>query len=199
MRRLTVTLDTLPSSNLRHLGLLKNKIIVAIKASQKLRIDDGWMLAKNYFLWAESSAKIITLYLFPCLSVPYFYFQYILSTRHKWRKSHLFSASTSFAVSLKYFLSSSWRKLQLWRGRDGGGGFCSAVSVVIVTCTNRNTVQLQIATRLAHFSCLWICGSGFANPDPDLDPDPAIFVIDLHDANKKLIKKILLITFWRCI
>jgi hypothetical protein len=25
--------------------------------------------------------------------------------------------------------------------------------------------------------------------DPDADPDPAIFVIDLQDANKKLIKK----------
>jgi hypothetical protein len=31
--------------------------------------------------------------------------------------------------------------------------------------------------------------------DPDADPDPAIFVIDLKDANKKLIlKNILLIT-----
>jgi hypothetical protein len=25
------------------------------------------------------------------------------------------------------------------------------------------------------------------DPDPDLDPDPAIFVINLQDANKKLI------------
>ncbi len=35
------------------------------------------------------------------------------------------------------------------------------------------------------------------DPDPDADPD--IFVIDLQDANKKLIKKkvFLLITFWR--
>jgi hypothetical protein len=33
------------------------------------------------------------------------------------------------------------------------------------------------------------------HPDPDADPDPAIFT-DLQDANKKLIKKkILLITF----
>jgi hypothetical protein len=32
--------------------------------------------------------------------------------------------------------------------------------------------------------------------DPDSDPDRAIFVIDLQDVNKKLIKKkILLITF----
>jgi hypothetical protein len=33
--------------------------------------------------------------------------------------------------------------------------------------------------------------------DPDADPDPAIFVIDLQDANKKLIfkKVFLLITF----
>jgi hypothetical protein len=32
--------------------------------------------------------------------------------------------------------------------------------------------------------------------DPDLDPDPAIFVIDLQDANKKLIeKKICLLLF----
>jgi hypothetical protein len=28
------------------------------------------------------------------------------------------------------------------------------------------------------------------DPDPDSDPDPAIFVIDLQGANKKLIKKI---------
>jgi hypothetical protein len=27
------------------------------------------------------------------------------------------------------------------------------------------------------------------DPDPDSDPDPASFVIDLQDANKKLIKK----------
>jgi hypothetical protein len=34
----------------------------------------------------------------------------------------------------------------------------------------------------------------------DPDPDPAISVIDLHDANKKLIKKIfLLVTFERYI
>ncbi len=38
------------------------------------------------------------------------------------------------------------------------------------------------------------CGSGSADPclwlmDPDADPDSAIFVIDLQDANKKLIKK----------
>jgi hypothetical protein len=37
-------------------------------------------------------------------------------------------------------------------------------------------------------------GSGSADPclrlmDPDPDSDPAIFVIDLQDANKKLIKK----------
>ncbi len=35
--------------------------------------------------------------------------------------------------------------------------------------------------------------------DPDAGPDPAIFVIDLQDANKKLSFKtfFLLITFWR--
>jgi hypothetical protein len=40
------------------------------------------------------------------------------------------------------------------------------------------------------------------DPDPDADPDPAIFVIDLKDASKK-IKKILqffcLLLFWRYI
>jgi hypothetical protein len=36
-----------------------------------------------------------------------------------------------------------------------------------------------------------------ADSDPDADPDPALFVIDLQDANKKLIKNksFLLITF----
>jgi hypothetical protein len=33
------------------------------------------------------------------------------------------------------------------------------------------------------------------DPDSDADPDPAIFAIDLQDANKKLIKKKFLITF----
>jgi hypothetical protein len=27
------------------------------------------------------------------------------------------------------------------------------------------------------------------DPDPDADPDPSIFIIDLQDANKKLILK----------
>jgi hypothetical protein len=27
------------------------------------------------------------------------------------------------------------------------------------------------------------------DPDPDADPDPSIFIIDLQDANKKLIEK----------
>ncbi len=27
------------------------------------------------------------------------------------------------------------------------------------------------------------------DPDPDADPDPSIFITDLQDANKKLIKK----------
>jgi hypothetical protein len=29
----------------------------------------------------------------------------------------------------------------------------------------------------------------YPDSDPDADPDPAIFIIDLQDANKKLIKK----------
>jgi hypothetical protein len=29
----------------------------------------------------------------------------------------------------------------------------------------------------------------YASEDPDSDPDPAIFIIDLQDTNKKLIKK----------
>jgi hypothetical protein len=38
------------------------------------------------------------------------------------------------------------------------------------------------------------CGSGSADPclslmDPDSDPDPAVFVIDLQDANKNLFFK----------
>jgi hypothetical protein len=33
------------------------------------------------------------------------------------------------------------------------------------------------------------------DPDPDSDPDSAIFVIDLQDANKKLIKLFCLLLF----
>ncbi len=36
--------------------------------------------------------------------------------------------------------------------------------------------------------------------DPEPDPEPAIFIIDLQDANKKHFKKVfLLTTFWRYI
>jgi hypothetical protein len=44
-------------------------------------------------------------------------------------------------------------------------------------------------------------GTGSADPclrlmDPDTDPDPSISILDLQDANKKLIKKVFLhITF----
>jgi hypothetical protein len=31
--------------------------------------------------------------------------------------------------------------------------------------------------------------SGFEDPNPNFEPDPAIFITDLQDANKKLIKK----------
>ncbi len=55
-------------------------------------------------------------------------------------------------------------------------------------------------------TCWCGSGSGSADPcywlmDPDAGPDPAIFVNDLQDANKKLIFKtfFLLITFWRYI
>jgi hypothetical protein len=34
--------------------------------------------------------------------------------------------------------------------------------------------------------CLWLMDADL-NSDPDADPDPAIFVIDLQDARKKLI------------
>jgi hypothetical protein len=47
---------------------------------------------------------------------------------------------------------------------------------------------------LAYSQC---CGSMTFGVDPDLDLAPAIFVIDLHDANKKqiFIKVFLLVTF----
>jgi hypothetical protein len=40
-------------------------------------------------------------------------------------------------------------------------------------------------------------GSGFADPCLSLkDPDPAIFVVDIQDANKKIVLKVfLLVTF----
>jgi hypothetical protein len=34
------------------------------------------------------------------------------------------------------------------------------------------------------------------DPDPDLDADPAIFVIDLQDANKNLIKKKVFLVYY---
>ncbi len=48
------------------------------------------------------------------------------------------------------------------------------------------------------------CRSGSGDPcwwlmDPDLDPNPAIFVINLQDAKKNILYVFLLITFWRYI
>ncbi len=48
-------------------------------------------------------------------------------------------------------------------------------------------------------SCLWLMDPD-SDPDTDADPDPSIFIIDLQDANKKLmffLKVFLHITFWR--
>ncbi len=47
-----------------------------------------------------------------------------------------------------------------------------------------------------HGSITWLM-----DQDPDSDPDTTIFIIDLQDANKKLILKkfFLIITFWRYI
>jgi hypothetical protein len=53
--------------------------------------------------------------------------------------------------------------------------------------------RVSLATSVAMtFWCEYGFGSGSADPclwliDPDTDPDPAIFVGDLKDANKKLI------------
>jgi hypothetical protein len=59
----------------------------------------------------------------------------------------------------------------------------------------KRTVRMKGFYQCSGSMTFW-CGSGSADPclwliDPDLDsdPDPAIFVINLQDANKKLIKK----------
>jgi hypothetical protein len=36
------------------------------------------------------------------------------------------------------------------------------------------------------------------DPDPDLDPDPSIFVINLEDANKKLFFKFFCLLLFEC-
>jgi hypothetical protein len=54
----------------------------------------------------------------------------------------------------------------------------------------------QTSQSQCYGSMIFWCGSGSADPclwlmdpdsDPDADPDPSIFIIDLQDANKKLI------------
>ncbi len=51
----------------------------------------------------------------------------------------------------------------------------------------------QKAVLRIHDILVWIRIRGsmprLMDPNPDLDPDPAIFVVDLQDANKKLILK----------
>ncbi len=57
-----------------------------------------------------------------------------------------------------------------------------------------------LTTVVLRIHDILVCGSGSANPclwlmDPDSDPDPSIFIIDLQDANKKLIWKHFLSSF----
>ncbi len=94
--------------------------------------------------------------------------------------------------------ASTAHEFLLWSGSGScfwlwcGYGFVSAYMIFIVFhwyCYNQSCGSM---------TC-W-CGSGSADPclwlmDPD--SDPAIFVIDLQDANKKLIFFKVLITFWR--
>ncbi len=70
----------------------------------------------------------------------------------------------------------------LWCNRQVGTG----------TVSLSNSIK-QSRIQCCGFMAFW-CGSGSGSADPclwlmDPDPDPAIFVIDLQDANKKLIKK----------
>ncbi len=70
-----------------------------------------------------------------------------------------------------------------------------------------STIQTTSLKQCCGSMTFW-CGSGSVDPclwlmdpdsDPDADPDPSIFIIDLQDANKKLMffKVFLHITFWR--
>ncbi len=67
----------------------------------------------------------------------------------------------------------------------------SRASVMLLTLVQR---FFHFRLRLSNIQCsgsmtFW-CGSGSADPCLRLmDPEPAIFVIDLQDANKKLIVK----------
>ncbi len=77
--------------------------------------------------------------------------------------------------------------------------------------TSQKNITLKFALLYYYQQCcgsmtFWCgSGSGFGSADPclwlmDPDSDPSIFIIDLHDAYKKLIfcKKVFLhITFWR--
>ncbi len=75
--------------------------------------------------------------------------------------------------------------------------FCSQITQYINN--NKNCCPFLQCCRSMTF---W-CGSGSGGPCLwPVDPDPAIFVIDLQDANKKLIFLFLfflLLTFWRYI
>ncbi len=87
---------------------------------------------------------------------------------------------------------------------------CTILSAGSISRSRKEIIasKIKYSEILLFFQCcgfmtFW-CGSGYADPclwlmepDPESDPDPAIFVIDLQDANKKLL--FLLITFWRYI
>ncbi len=74
-------------------------------------------------------------------------------------------------------------KVSEWKKRSGSG----------IKILNQQQCQSKsLSTVQCSGSMTFWCGSGSADPclwlmDPDADPYPSIFVIDLQDANKKLI------------
>jgi hypothetical protein len=81
-------------------------------------------------------------------------------------------------------VGSSQGHFGLWLDENFNMGRSMAVS------TFRSGIYCYFSVLRIHDN---LCGSGSADPclsptDPDSDPDPANFIIDLKDANKKLTK-----------
>jgi hypothetical protein len=60
--------------------------------------------------------------------------------------------------------------------------FTYSTTNILFAVLRTHDILVWIRIRIRGSECLWLM-----YPDPDSDPDPAIFVIDLQDANMKLI------------
>jgi hypothetical protein len=110
-----------------------------------------------------------------------------LNKRKKWYRLTRFVEIKEVWSLLAYKQLLSWTKDKNLTFRSSNRICYSQLPVIILKVMSWERIHERY--QCCRSMKFW-CGSGFADPclwQMDLDPDPAIFVIDLQAANKKLI------------